>query len=352
MKIAIGTHIKKGPWGGGNSFAINLKNFLLENGHEVVHKLNDDDIDVIIMTDPRKTSETSSINRTDIKRYLKYIKANTPVIHRINECDERRGTDYINSYYIDSNKIADATVFVSEWLKELYLNEGIENKDLYVVKAGANKKYFSKDILKPYIKSETLKIVTHHWGTNINKGFAVYEKIDDILEFYGDKSFFSFTYIGNLPKKMKFKKIKHINPINHDKVGNVLKKYNVYLTASLNEPSGNHHIEALSCGLPILFVKSGGTTEYCQNYGLEFSAENIEEKIKNIWENYSEYQKKVKSYKYNSDDMCQQYLKIIQDTAININKINTSNKRTIFNEIISRIYRNYKSIVKFYDSKF
>ena len=28
MKISIGTNIKDGPWGGGNLFAINLKNYL------------------------------------------------------------------------------------------------------------------------------------------------------------------------------------------------------------------------------------------------------------------------------------------------------------------------------------
>ena len=28
MKISIGTKIKDGPWGGGNLFAINLKNYL------------------------------------------------------------------------------------------------------------------------------------------------------------------------------------------------------------------------------------------------------------------------------------------------------------------------------------
>ena len=28
LKISIGTNIKEGPWGGGNLFAINLKNYL------------------------------------------------------------------------------------------------------------------------------------------------------------------------------------------------------------------------------------------------------------------------------------------------------------------------------------
>ena len=32
MKVSIGTNIKDGPWGGGNLFAINLKNYLESKG--------------------------------------------------------------------------------------------------------------------------------------------------------------------------------------------------------------------------------------------------------------------------------------------------------------------------------
>ena len=36
MKISIGTRIKDGPWGGGNLFAINLKNYLISKNHIVL----------------------------------------------------------------------------------------------------------------------------------------------------------------------------------------------------------------------------------------------------------------------------------------------------------------------------
>ena len=40
MKVSIGTKIQKGPWGGGNLFAINLRDYLIKEGHEVVTNLN------------------------------------------------------------------------------------------------------------------------------------------------------------------------------------------------------------------------------------------------------------------------------------------------------------------------
>ena len=124
MKISIGTKIKDGPWGGGNLFAINLKNYLKKNGHLVVHDLNDDDIDIILITEPRRTSESSAYSDLEVKNYLKFRNYNSIVVHRINECDERKKTNYVNKYLINANKTADATVFVSNWLKNLYLNQG------------------------------------------------------------------------------------------------------------------------------------------------------------------------------------------------------------------------------------
>ena len=39
-----------------------------------------------------------------------------------------------------------------------------------------------------------------------------------------------------------------------------------------------YHIEAAQCGLPILYLESGGITEYCEGYGLSFTEDNLEEK--------------------------------------------------------------------------
>ena len=106
MKISIGTKIKEGPWGGGNLFAINLKHHLEERGYEVINHLDDQDIDVILITEPRKTSESSAFTHMDVLNYLSFVNEETMVVHRINECDERKGTNYVNRYMIEANKVA------------------------------------------------------------------------------------------------------------------------------------------------------------------------------------------------------------------------------------------------------
>ena len=59
MKISIGANLFEGPWGGGNLFVKNLSEYLLGNGHEVVFDLFSNDIDIILLTDPRKSSDSS-----------------------------------------------------------------------------------------------------------------------------------------------------------------------------------------------------------------------------------------------------------------------------------------------------
>ena len=119
MKVSIGTKIKDGPWGGGNLFAKNLKNYLLSNGHEVTFDLDDDELDIILITEPRKTSESSAYSHEDVRKYLRYVNPSSLVVHRINECDERKNTNHVNKYLKHANKIADGTVFVSSWIKNL-----------------------------------------------------------------------------------------------------------------------------------------------------------------------------------------------------------------------------------------
>ena len=126
MKISIGSKIIQGPWGGGNLFAINLSNYLKLKGHQVSYDLSEPDLDLILLTDPRSRSESSStFNHKEIEKYKKYINPNVAVVQRINECDERKNTENINAFYLDASTVADHVVFVSSWLRNIYTNIGM-----------------------------------------------------------------------------------------------------------------------------------------------------------------------------------------------------------------------------------
>ena len=348
MKVSIGTNVKDGPWGGGNLFAINLTNYLVNKNHKVVYNLNDDDIDIILLTEPRKTSESSAFTHIDVNNYLKYENKNSIVIHRINECDERKNTDNVNKYLISVNKSADFTVFVSTWLMNLFNDQGLTQKNKKVILAGANKEIFNHDDHNSWDKKEKLKIVTHHWGANWNKGFETYSQLDEMIGKEAWQNKIEFTYVGNLPKNFKFENSNHVEPLSGKKLADEIKKNHIYVTGSLNEPSGNHHIEAAQCGLPILYIDSGGIPEYCDDFGVKFNPTNFESKLKEMYENYDVYHKNMLTYPFNSEKMCNDYVQLFEelcDKQIEITESKSLDDLEVSNIYIYKLNKFVKKII-------
>ena len=347
MKVSIGTNIKDGPWGGGNLFAVNLKSYLLNNGHEVVHDLEDDDLDIILITEPRKTSESSAFTHIQVQNYLRFQNSNALVVHRINECDERKGTNFVNKYLIEANKVADQTVFVSRWLKDLYIRQGMNQLRKTVILAGADKKIFNTDNKSVWKEDQKIKLITHHWGANKNKGFDVYEKIDDLMGTEKWKEKTEFTYVGNLPANFNFRNARHITPLSGEKLAKEIKKNHIYITASINEPSGNHHIEGSQCGLPVMFIESGGVTEYCKDYGTSYTLQTLESKLEFVLENYNSLSSKISLYPNNSDRMAEEFMDLFKnmlkqkDTILNSRSISQSTS------LENITYQIKKSLLKF-----
>ena len=343
MKVSIGSRIVLGPWGGGNLFAINLSNYLKEKGHEVRYDLVDRDIDLILLTDPRSRRESSStFNHYDIEQYKKFVNPGVKVVQRINECDERKNTKNINSFYLDASKVADHVVFVSTWLQSIYTNIGLSPEKSSVILAGANSEIFNKLNQKLWSSSE-LKIVTHHWSSHENKGFDVYQEINELISEERWKNKIEFTYIGNMNNKFKLNNTKLISPLAGDELAVELKKNHLYVTGSINEPSGNHHIEAAQCGLPILFRNSGGIPEYCKGYGISFD-DNFEEALYEVYDNYDLYVEKLLSYPFNSKKMCKDFLNLFE--RLLEQKIEINQKKYFFMSYYIIFKNKYISIIR------
>tara|TARA_B100000242_G_scaffold291307_1_gene264383 strand:- start:3826 stop:4911 length:1086 start_codon:yes stop_codon:yes gene_type:complete len=356
MKVSIGSKIVNGPWGGGNLFVKNLSNYLVSNGHEVIYDLGDKDIDLILLTDPRSRKESSStFNHQDIQSYKKYINKNVSVVQRINECDERKNTKGTNQIYLEASDTADHVIFVSSWLRDLYLNIGMKKSKTSVVLAGSNVDIFNDQNSNIFEKNKKVKIVTHHWSSHENKGFKIYKKLDEMLTQNLWKDLIEFTYIGNTSEDYKLNNTTIIPPLAGKELADELKKHHIYITASINEPSGNHHIEAAQCGLPILYLESGGIPEYCYGFGVGFK-ENFEEKLKLIIEDFDIYKEKMKDYPFNSEKMCEEFFTIFSNLVKHKNDKPSNNLgvmsylflfRNKLNKFMRRdILSKYKNIIK------
>ena len=354
MKIAINYKLKTKSWGGGNQFVSSLINSAKQKDYNITFNLNDKDIDIILMIDPRSYNDDITFGSLDIIRYLFFINKNAIIIHRINECDERKNTRHINRLLRFSNYCADFTVFISSWLKNLDIYE--KNKPSRVILNGADKNIFCNYGDNSWDGKVPLKIVTHHWSPNYMKGFDVYKEVDQLIDLPYWRNRIEFTYIGNLPKGFTFKNAKHIKPINGKLLGKELAKHNLYLSASINEPAGMHHIEGIMCGLPIIFRKSGALPEYCDNYGICFENKDFLSALNKMLEQYSYYKKKVVSYPNDAIKMTNEYLDLFselinkRDKIIKTRNLFRSPSKLVKNLIF--IFLEFKVIVRFLYKKF
>jgi glycosyltransferase involved in cell wall biosynthesis len=326
MKISIGSRIINSSWGGGNRFAVSLLNYLKNKNWEVTTNLKDKNIDIILMTEPRKTSQTSAYNQVQIARYL-IKKPDTIVIHRINECDERKKTSYLNKYLVRANKVADHTIFISNFLENLFVSKGLfHNKNHSVIRNGADSRIFNGYGKKKWNGKSPVKVVTHHWGAHYNKGFDIYKELDLIDSIDGKK--IEFSYIGQIPDNFRFMNCKVMAPLSGKELSKELKSNHIYITGSINEPAGMHHIEGAMCGLPLLFRNSGALPEYCKDFGVMFNGlEDFKEKFIELIENYEYYFDKLSGYPYNADFMCQNYEEIFSSLLEERKRLNLTKRR-------------------------
>ena len=84
----------------------------------------------------------------------------------------------------------------------------------------------------------------HHWSSHKNKGFDIYSEIDNLISNSEWSNKIEFTYIGNMNNEYELKNTKIVKPLAGLELAEEIKKHHLYVTASVNEPSGNHHIEA------------------------------------------------------------------------------------------------------------
>jgi glycosyltransferase involved in cell wall biosynthesis len=294
VKIFFNRIPRKEPYGGGSHFVTEMSHYLSEKGHDVCFTLYEDntkkimtDIDVIFLIDPRPGDTGFSINH--ILEYKSKFNPSVKILHRVNECDKRKNTNFMDSLLIETSKFTTKTVFISQWLKEYFIEKGFRNAaGSPVIYNGCNTKYFYPENRK---QNNKIKIVTHHWSDNWMKGFDLYKFIDQ--EVVSEK--YEFTYVGRYCKEYSPKNTNVIPPLYGPKLGEELRKHDIYVTASRFEPCGMHHIEGAASGMPVIFYKdSGGINEMCKNHGEEYNDfKDFKKKLETISNNIADYQKKI-----------------------------------------------------------
>lgn len=301
-------------YGGGNQFLINLTNHLSKY-HNIVYELQPN-LDLIFVMDPRKLKFNHIVNQMVINYKKQY--PNTRVIQRVNDCDKPRNQEnIIDPVIINATKCADLTIFVSRWTCDYYHSKGYRGKHI-VINGGCNQEIFyprPTSTLPPPAtgKSGKVRLVTHHWSQNWNKGFEYFNQLSDYIDEHPE---FELTFIGRvLPPNQHPTNMRRIGPLFGDELGEELSRHHIYITASKAEACPNHVLEGMSTMLPLLYhVDIGGGVEISKPNGAEsFSTfEDLISKIHIIVANYSEYQKLIDLPRLSSKLCCMKYQQVVE----------------------------------------
>jgi hypothetical protein len=108
------------------------------------------------------------------------------------------------------------------------------------------------------------RLIAVSWSDNANKGGPTYEWLDGVL----DRDCFEFTFVGRIAKPLRYGET--IAPLPSFELAKLLRRHDVFVTASLNDPCSNALLEGLACGLPVLYARSGGHPELVGEAGFGF----------------------------------------------------------------------------------
>ena len=185
-------------------------------------------------------------------------------------------------------ELADATVFQSTFSYQKHVEMGMTFAAPVVIGNAVAPAIFHADEKEPFCTNRRIRLISVSWSDNPNKGAGIYRRLDEIL----DWNRFEYAYAGRV--KEPFRNISPMGSLTSQQVAGELRRSDIYITASRNDPCSNSLLEALACGLPCLHLNSGGHPEIVGRGGLPFEdAEEIPALLNRLIDNYGFYRSAI-----------------------------------------------------------
>jgi glycosyltransferase involved in cell wall biosynthesis len=253
--LAIVHRFRPAPYGGSNQFLTALRTELRARGLHV----SDGAVG-------RKTRacllHSYLVDAEDIRARL---HEGLRVVHRVDGpiALYRGSDDGSDQKIVEINQeLAHATIFQSHWSLEAHRVAGLVLRDPVVIPNAVDPSIFFPEPARPL--GPRIRLIATSWSDNPNKGGETLRWLARAL----DPRRYDLTFVGRAQIDLGSARV--VPPLDSKGVASLLREHDVYLAPSRNDPCSNALLEALACGLPVLYLSSGGHPELVGDAGLGY----------------------------------------------------------------------------------
>ncbi len=295
-EVAVVHQFQKPPYGGGNQFLLALVHELRRMGVEVSKNR---------VGKPTRAVLINSFN-FDFEKVRDLRSRNVRVVHRVDGpisvyrgAQDQSVDEKISAI---NQEVAHATIFQSQYSLDRQQAMGLKFHDPVVIPNSVDPRFFHRPERQSPVGK--IKVVGTAWSDNPKKGAATFEWLDRNI----DRSRFELTFVGRT--KASFQNARLIPPMGTKDLGEFLRTQDLYLAASEDDPCSNALVEALACGLPAVFRRSGGHPELVGNGGVGFDRpEDLPRALDEAAKNWVSLRNKISYLSMN--EVASRYLKVL-----------------------------------------
>jgi glycosyltransferase involved in cell wall biosynthesis len=205
----------------------------------------------------------------DFRRLRRFVRRDVRMVHRV---DGPIGTyrgfdDGTDARIAELNaELAAATVVQSSYSLDAHRALGIALRDPVVIPNTVDPAIFHPPAVREPLRERRVRVIATSWSDNPNKGSDVLTWLDRNL----DHDRYELTFAGRTAER--FARIRAPGAIPSTALADELRRQDLYLAPSRNDPCSNALLEALACGLPAVYRASGGHPELVGEAGVPFEA--------------------------------------------------------------------------------